>query len=174
MITSRIWRLVALLAVASLVAVACGDSGDVAVVAADDAVTTAPPDTAGGLSEADVEDAFDSTTTTEAATTTTEEAEVMLEGMEALEAEWAATRAAIVAELTAKMDSGEYGIDADNILRGPRGYSSDLNNCPTDWSDSDGITADEIRIGHTTAKSGTLAAYGNISVGKSGVLRLRQ
>ena len=169
MIRSRIWRLIALLAVVSLVAVACGDSGDSdpAVVAADDVVTTAPPDTAGGLSEADVEDAFDSTTTTEAATTTTEAEEdaVVLEGMDALEAEWAALRATIVADLTAKIDSGEYGIDADNVLNGPGGFSADLNNCPTDWSDSDGITADEIRIGHTTAKSGTLAAYGNISVG---------
>ena len=75
MIRSRIWRLFALLAVFSLVAVACGDSGDVDdVVAGDDVATTAPPDTAGGLSEDDVKDAFDSTTTTEEATETTEAA----------------------------------------------------------------------------------------------------
>jgi ABC-type branched-subunit amino acid transport system substrate-binding protein len=170
MIRSRIWRLFALLAVFSLVAVACGDSGDVDdVVAGDDAVTTAPPDTAGGLSEDDVKDAFDSTTTTEEATETTEAAAeedaVVLEGMDALEAEWAENRAAIVADLTAKIESGEYGIDANNVLRGPGGYSADLNNCPDDWSDTNGLTGDEIRIGHTTAKSGTLAAYGNISVG---------
>ena len=153
MIRSRIWRLFALLAVFSLVAVACGDSGDVDdVVAGDDAVTTAPPDTAGGLSEDDVKDAFDSTTTTEEATETTEAAAeedaVVLEGMDALEAEWAENRAAIVADLTAKIESGEYGIDANNVLRGPGGYSADLNNCPDDWSDTNGLTGDETRIGH--------------------------
>ncbi|HCB37767.1 MAG TPA: hypothetical protein DEP66_06125 [Acidimicrobiaceae bacterium] len=71
----------------------------------------------------------------------------------------------IVQELSAKISSGEYGVDADNVLRGPAGFEIDMNNCPDDWSNTSGITHDEIRIGHTTAQSGQLAPYGNIAVG---------
>lgn len=171
MTKSRLWRSLAILIALSIVAVACGDSGDStdAGAGADQTASTAPPDTAGGISQADL----DATTTTAAPTTTeagaapTTEAPAPTEptNMEELEAVWAETRAEIVAMLTEGMEAGDFGIGDDNILRGPGGYVNDLNNCPADWSNTAGITDTEIRIGHTTAKSGTLAAYGNISVG---------
>ena len=71
----------------------------------------------------------------------------------------------MVDKITAKMDAGEWGVGDDGILRGPAGFEIDMNDCPADWSDTTGITDSEIRIGHTTAQSGNLAAYGNIAVG---------
>lgn len=80
--------------------------------------------------------------------------------VEELEAQWADARAAVVEELS----SGDYGVGDDNILRGPGGFELDLNNCPSDWSDTQGLE-NSIKIGHTTAQSGNLAAYGNIAAG---------
>ncbi len=74
-------------------------------------------------------------------------------------------RERIVNELTAKINAGEYGIGADGVLRGPAGFEVDLRACPADWNNTGGITGSQIRIGHTTAQSGALAAYGNIAVG---------
>ncbi|WP_419914318.1 ABC transporter substrate-binding protein [Candidatus Poriferisodalis sp.] len=77
----------------------------------------------------------------------------------------AAQRAAIVSNLTAGIEAGDYGVGSDGILRGPSGFEIDMNECPSDWSDTTGITDTEIRIGQTTVKSGNLAAYGDITVG---------
>ena len=79
--------------------------------------------------------------------------------------EAAYNRQKMVDKITAKMDAGEWGVGDDGILRGPAGFEIDMNDCPADWSDTTGITDSEIRIGHTTAQSGNLAAYGNIAVG---------
>src|SRR5690606_22320508 len=35
--------------------------------------------------------------------------------------------------------------------------------CPADWSDTEGLTDTEIKIGNTTALSGTAADFGNLS-----------
>ncbi|HUG74232.1 MAG TPA: hypothetical protein VMM81_00955 [Acidimicrobiia bacterium] len=51
------------------------------------------------------------------------------------------------------------------MLVGPAGFEIDLSDCPADWSNTEGITDTEIRLGHTTAQSGNLAAYGDIAVG---------
>jgi len=51
-----------------------------------------------------------------------------------------------------------WGIE-DNVLSGPAGFSIDLNECPSDWSDTAGITDTEIRIGGSFAQSGTLAGF---------------
>ncbi|WP_420621520.1 cell wall-binding repeat-containing protein [Candidatus Poriferisodalis sp.] len=91
-----------------------------------------------------------------------------LEGAEALEELFAAAagrRAEIVAALTAMIDSGEYGIDGDNVLRGPAGFEIDMGECPAEWSAATGITDSQIRIGQTAPQSGNLAAYGNIAHG---------
>ena len=79
--------------------------------------------------------------------------------------EAAYNRQQMLDKITAKMDAGEWGVGDDGILRGPAGFEIDMNDCPADWSDTTGITDSEIRIGHTTAQSGNLAAYGNIAVG---------
>ena len=79
--------------------------------------------------------------------------------------EAAARRAKTVAELTEKMEAGEYGVGDDGILRGPASFEIDVSACPDDWSNTTGITDSQVRIGHTTAQSGNLAAYGNIAYG---------
>ena len=79
--------------------------------------------------------------------------------------EAAYNRQLMIDEITEKMDAGEWGVGDDNILRGPAGFEADLNNCPGDWSDTNGLLDDEIRVGQTTVMSGNLAAYGNISYG---------
>ena len=71
--------------------------------------------------------------------------------------ETAIRRRTAVADLAAKIDAGAYGVGADNVLRGPDGFEIDLDECPPHWSDSGGVTADEIRIGHTTALTGDLS-----------------
>ena len=74
-------------------------------------------------------------------------------------------RAEIVAELTRQMKADNYGIDSNNLLRGPSGFQIYLNECPDNWSNTAGITASEIRIGHSVPLSGNLAAYGAVNTG---------
>ena len=81
--------------------------------------------------------------------------------IEELEAEWAEARAAVVE----RIKSEGYGVGDDGILRGPAGFEVDLNQCPSDWSETEGLVDNRILIGHTTAQSGNLAAYGNIAAG---------
>lgn len=76
----------------------------------------------------------------------------------------AARRTEIVASLSAGIESGAYGIK-NNTLYGPAGFRAGLGSRPDDWSNTSGITDSAIRIGHTTAMSGTLAAYGLIAAG---------
>ena len=68
-------------------------------------------------------------------------------------------RAKIVADLTRRINAGSYGVNASNVLRGPAGFTIDLDNCARDWSDTAGITDTQIRIGHSTALSGPIAGY---------------
>ena len=74
-------------------------------------------------------------------------------------------RARIVAELTRGIRSGAYGIDADNVLRGPAGFEIDLDDCPQGWSDTAGVTRSEIRIGYSAPISGSLSQFGRIGSG---------
>ena len=71
-------------------------------------------------------------------------------------------RAEIVARLTDRINAGSYGVNKNNVLRGPASFRVDLDNCPRDWSDTAGITGTEIRIGHTAVLSGPLAGYSAI------------
>jgi branched-chain amino acid transport system substrate-binding protein len=88
--------------------------------------------------------------------------EVMAEpqNIEELEAFWAENRQNVVDAIVA----GGYGVNDDNILMGPSGMAVDLNDCPADWSNTEGV-GDTVKIGNTTVFSGNLAAYGNITVG---------
>jgi branched-chain amino acid transport system substrate-binding protein len=168
--TKRLMRLFALLFAFSLVAAACGDSDDGTDTSAGDTGTEeAEPageedddsSIGGGLTQ----DALDAEDEEEEITDEEEVAVFDMTTMEGIEASWAHNRDGIVADLTAKIESGEYGVDADGILNGPAGFQIDINECPGDWSDTGGITDTEVRIGHTTAQSGNLASYGNIAVG---------
>lgn len=81
--------------------------------------------------------------------------------LEELEARWAADRQAMVAALSAP----GFGLGADNILRGPGGFELDLATCPAGWSNTEGVDAATIVLGHTTARTGNLASAGRVTDG---------
>ncbi len=83
------------------------------------------------------------------------------DSIEELEARWAENRAAVVTALSA---SG-YGVDGDNVLHGPGGFTVDLGACPAGWSDTEGIDGSTIRIGQTVAASGTQAGFADLATG---------
>ena len=162
-IMGRSTKLLALLLAATLMAAACGGDDEETVGAGSEAesgeeagVEEDDTGTGGGVDDEAASEALSGSSATgadsdgEAAAT-----------LEELEAEWAAARAAVVQRIK---DEG-YGVGDDNILRGPAGFEVDLNQCPADWSETEGLVDGKILIGHTTAQSGNLAAYGNIAAG---------
>ena len=176
-IRRNILRLLAVLFAFAMVAAACGgsDDGDSSSSSSETDTTAAHSDDGGeeeeedtsiggGLSQDAAEKAIDGDD--EEAEEVDEDAPTFDRStLDGIWEEAAYNRQKMVDKITAKMDAGEWGVGDDNILRGPAGFEIDMNNCPADWSDTSGITDSEIRIGHTTAQSGNLAAYGNIAVG---------
>jgi ABC-type branched-subunit amino acid transport system substrate-binding protein len=78
--------------------------------------------------------------------------------IEELEASWAAQRAAVVK----KIKDNHYGIDkATNTLNGPASFKVDLSKCPAGWSNTEGLTDSEIKLGQTLSQSGNTADFGN-------------
>lgn len=165
-------RVLAALFAFSLLAAACGDSDD-GDDSADDAGTEAAAEDdqaaaeeeddeaeGGVVSDEDIEEALED-----------DEAEADDEPMaepqtfEELEDRWAADRAAMVADLTAGLESGDYGVGDDNVLRGPGGFEADLSECPEDWDDSGGVSDTAVRVGQSWVRSGAAAAYVNWSFG---------
>lgn len=80
------------------------------------------------------------------------------------ETQWALARTRVVNEIIAN----GYGINANNVLVGPSGFQINLNNCPGDWSNTEGLSGNTILIGQTIARSGNLAAYGQVADGMVG------
>jgi branched-chain amino acid transport system substrate-binding protein len=73
---------------------------------------------------------------------------------------WADERAAVVE----KIKENGWGVSADGTtLTGPEGFTIDLSACPPGWSDTEGLTDTEIKIGNPTALSGTAADFGNLA-----------
>jgi branched-chain amino acid transport system substrate-binding protein len=139
----------------ALVAAACGgdDSGE---DGAGEAAT-------GEASATTAEAASTTAAATSDGTTTTAVVEQPT-SMEEWEALWAEERAAIVKRIT---DNG-WGKSADGkTLTGPEGFTIDLSQCPAGWSDTEGLTDTEIRIGQTLPQSGPAADYGNLGKGMS-------
>ncbi len=66
--------------------------------------------------------------------------------------------------MTEGIESGEYGLDEATNVRGPSGIEIDVNKCPADWSNTEGI-GDTITVGYGGPESGNLAAYGNMGIG---------
>jgi branched-chain amino acid transport system substrate-binding protein len=88
--------------------------------------------------------------------TTAAPAPTSMDGWEAL---WAQQRDAIVK----RIKDNHWGTSADGkTVTGPEGFTIDLSKCPAGWSNTEGLSDTSIKIGHTTALSGTLADYGNI------------
>ena len=157
---TRLAKLLALFFALALIAAACG--GD------DDSTDAGEADDTGDTTTEEEEGSAGGGIDEDAAADAVAEAEegdagadaAQAGSIEELEAQWAETRQAVVDSI----NDGGYGINEDNILIGPSGFEVDLNNCPSDWDDLGGL-GDAITIGHTTAQSGNLAAYGNIAAG---------
>jgi branched-chain amino acid transport system substrate-binding protein len=82
--------------------------------------------------------------------------------LEEWEALWEQERDGIVK----KIKDNKWGLSADGkTITGPEGFAIDVGKCPAGWNNTEGLTDTEIKIGHTTAQSGTLADYGNIARG---------
>ena len=137
--------LVGVVAVAALVAAACGgddsSSGDSSTgQTVDQGVKEGVSNALGGSTN--------STAATRAQPETLEEWEALADTQ----------RAAIVKKIK---DNG-WGKSADGkTVTGPDGFKIDLTKCPAGWSDTEGASDTEIKIGHTTALSGTAADFGN-------------
>ena len=175
-IRSKLLRLLAILFAFGLVAAACGGGDDDSSSSSSDSATATADDhsdddhgeeeeeAGGGLSQ----DAVEKAVAGEDDGDGDDGSGVVAGDRSTIEGIWeeaAATRAAIVEKITAKMDAGEWGVNSDNMLIGPSGFEIDLNDCPGDWSNDHGVTDSEIRVGQTTVMSGNLAAYGDISNG---------
>ncbi|MGD9754682.1 MAG: ABC transporter substrate-binding protein, partial [Acidimicrobiia bacterium] len=146
----------ALVAGLSLVAAACGgdDGGGSATGATIDSnVNEGVKDALGGGSATtQVGDGSPSTTAMAAPPASLEEWEEL----------WATERQAIVD----RIKENGWGVSADGAtLTGPEGFTIDLASCPAGWSDTEGLTDTEIRIGQTLPLSGPAAAYGELALG---------
>jgi branched-chain amino acid transport system substrate-binding protein len=167
----RVIRLLSLLFAFSLVAAACGDSdgGNDSTTTDEESTEAAPADEeqseeGGTIDDDEAAAAFDDDDDDDDATTEAVD-ESPAETIEDLQADWATSRQAVIDMLTEGIEAGDFGIGDDNILRGPSGFQIDLNDCPGDWSNTGGITDTEIRLGQSFVRSGTLAAYINLSIG---------
>jgi branched-chain amino acid transport system substrate-binding protein len=131
----------------ALIAAACGgDDGD---DGAEGAATTA---------------ASVATTAQAAAGSTTTAPVAQPTSMEAWEALWTTQRAAIIK----RIKDNKWGKSADGkTVTGPEGFEADLSKCPAGWSDTEGLSDTEIKIGQTLPQSGPAADYGNVAKGMS-------
>ena len=156
----RLMKLLSLLFALALVAGACGsdDSTDAGEEPTTDDSGGDSAEDAGGGGGIDDDEAADAVA--DAAGAEDSGGGEVAGSMEELEAQWAEARAAVVDAINA----GGYGVNDENVLIGPAEFEIDLNNCPSDWSDTAGL-GDAITAGQTIAQSGNLAAYGNIAAG---------
>ncbi len=152
---TRPMRWIALLLAFALITAACGGSDDEPAAGG---VGETEAEAGGGVDDEAARDALSGSTTT---TVDPDGGEATAASIEDLEAQWAEARAAVVERIEAE----GWGVGDDGVLRGPAGFEVDLNQCPSDWSETDGIVDGKILIGHTTAQSGNLASYGNIAAG---------
>ncbi len=133
-------------AIVAMVAGACGGGDD--------------GGSASGTTSGGTEDSVASASTTATTKATATTAARDLESIEDWEALWADERAAAVK----KIEDNGWGMSADGkTLTGPEGFTIDLSKCPAGWSNTEGLTDTEIKIGNPTALSGTAADFGNLS-----------
>src|SRR5215218_9843684 len=133
----RVVAVVALMAVAA----ACGGGGD-----------DSGGETSGTVDEnikADVQKALGGSSTTGQGTTTTAKKPTSIAEWETL---WAAERAAIVK----RIKDNKWGLQADGkTVTGPEGFTVDVSKCAAGWSNTEGTSDTEVKIGSHTPISGT-------------------
>ncbi|MEA3214370.1 MAG: branched-chain amino acid transport system substrate-binding protein [Acidimicrobiia bacterium] len=79
--------------------------------------------------------------------------------MDEWEALWTQQRDAVVQ----KIKSNKWGKSADGkTVTGADGFAIDLSKCPAGWSETQGLSDSEIKIGQTLPQSGPAADYGNV------------
>ncbi|MEZ5231729.1 MAG: ABC transporter substrate-binding protein [Acidimicrobiales bacterium] len=151
-------RVLAVGLTAALAAAACGgDDGGGGSDAGGETAATVDAGVKAGVAEAL---GGSSTTAGGDSTATTAAAKGRPATMEEWEALWEEERAAIVARIK---DEG-WGKSADGkTLTGPEGFTIDLSACAAGWSDTEGLTDTEIKVGQAIALSGAAADYGNIA-----------
>jgi branched-chain amino acid transport system substrate-binding protein len=116
----------------------------------------APSTTAGGSG----------TSATSAAATSSTAPAAQPTSMQGWEALWADQRAAIVK----RIKDNKWGKSADGkTVTGPEGFTVDLTKCPAGWSETEGLTDTEIKIGQTLPQSGAAADYGNLGKGMTAI-----
>ncbi len=139
----------------AMIAAACGGGSD------NDAADSKLVDNAAGKDIAGKD--VGGTATTEAGTTVKADPTSM-EGWEAL---WAEQRAATVARIK---DNG-WGLQADGkTVLGPEGFTTDLSKCSAGWSNTEGLTDTEIKLGAAGPASGVAADAVNINKAMSVML----
>ena len=146
----------ALVAGLSMLAAACGgdDSGSSDNAATADTASDAVKDEVNKL------DLGGTNTTAATGSTAATKPAAMPTSMEEWEALWADERAAIVK----KIKDNKWGLSADGAtITGPEGFTIDVSKCAAGWSNTEGISDTEVKIGSPTALSGTLADGGNIN-----------
>ena len=165
---NRAWlKLLALLFGFVIVAAACGGDDETEAGGTDDASTEEAGDSTEEAAEDDGETGgqVDQDAAQEALEESAEadagDAADVPASIDDWKALWAEERQGLVDEITA----AGYGLGDDGVLTGPGGFTLDTSSCPADWSDTEGVEGGTVKIGHTTALSGNLAAYGNIAAG---------
>src|SRR4051794_19477403 len=130
------WSACAVLAGLAFVAAACG--GDDSSASSD-----------GNLIDRNVESAVKS-----GASSTTAAPEKEPTTMAEWEALWKTQREAIVA----RIKQNHWGLQPDGrTVLGPDGFTVDLSRCPAGWSETEGLTDTEIKLGSAAPSSGTAA-----------------
>ncbi len=165
----RLLRVLALLFAFAMVAAACGDSTDSNAEGEGDTAAEGEGgeeggQEAGGVDEEAADEAMaggDDEEEGDGEMADDEDAMEAPGSFEELEALWEANRQAVIDDIKAN----GYGLGDDGIVTGPAGFTIDTNDCPADWSNDEGVTDAAVLLGHTTALSGNLAAYGNIAAG---------
>ena len=138
----------------ALIAAACG--GD------DGGEGAATVDTVNEDIKNEVQGALKTTTTDPAVVTTTTAAPKKPTTIAEWEKLWETERAVIVKTIK----DNKWGVQADGkLVKGPEGFTIDLAKCPQGWSNTEGISDTEVKIGSHTPFSGTLADAGNINKG---------
>ena len=133
----------------TVVAAACGgDSGD----SASEGETAG---TVGAEVQSGVREALSSSSSTGSTTSAVKEP-ASIEDWEKL---WAGERAAVIKRIR----DNKWGKSADGkTLTGPEGFTVDLTKCAPGWSDTEGLTDTEIKIGAPVALSGFNADSSNV------------
>jgi ABC-type branched-subunit amino acid transport system substrate-binding protein len=103
-----------------------------------------------------------------ASTSATAKTDAQPTTMDQWEALWARQRADIVK----RIKDNHWGKSADGTkVTGPEGFTIDLTKCPPNWSDTEGVSDTEVKIGATGALSGPQADYGNIMRGGDALMQ---